>query len=304
MSADSFDTFDYERASDHTTEARRRHYWAVAIGLQDVDNLKVSDYLRENARAYIEGEKNLDEVGSLVRSHHECGQDAEYAEADLVSQRIAELLARGAFHLAPEMLSRIHGYLFQDLDPAIYHPGEFKVERMVKQEEVLNGDSVLYADPMTYDMALQGAMSAEAAKAYGTFGEEELGGFCHSIAFIWQVHPFYEGNTRTVAVFSELYLNQLGFDVTNEPFEKHSRYYRDALVRAMYRNARAGVFPDERFLMSFYENALGFANNVLAREELLCPQLFDDPTLLRNVDPAEALTAKGVPLVPKNEQSE
>lgn len=294
MSADSLDSFDYERASDHASEARRRHYWAVAIGLQDVDNLTVSDYLRENARAYIEGGKSLDEVGSLVRSHHAAGEDAACVEADLVSQRIAELLARGAFYLAPEMLPRIHGHLFQDLDRETYHPGEFKAERMVKQEEILNGDSVLYADPMTYDMALRGALSAEAAKAYGSLDEEELKGFCHSIAFIWQIHPFYEGNTRTVAVFSELYLNQLGFDVTNEPFAEHARYYRDALVRAMYRNANAGIFPDERFLVSFYENVLGFKNNDLAREDLVCPRLFDEPSLLRNVDPAEALTSKGV----------
>lgn len=151
-----------------------------------------------------------------------------------MGQRIVELLARGAFHLAPEMLSRIHKHLFQDLGPTIYHPGAFKTERMVKQEDILNGYSVLYADPMTYDMALRGAFSAEAAKTCSAFNEEDLAGFCHTIAFLWQVHPFYEGNTRTVAVFSGLYLNHLGFDVSNDPFEKHARYFRDALVRAMY----------------------------------------------------------------------
>lgn len=294
MSADSLDNFDYERASEHASEAQRRHYWAVAIGLQDVDGLSVSDYLRENASAYIEGEKTLAEVGSLVRSYHEAGNDANALEADFVSQRIAEILARGAFHLAPEMLSRIHEYLFQDLDPSVYHPGEFKTERMIKQEEILNGDSVLYADPLTYDMALKGALSAEMVKAYSAFDKGELEGFCHTVAFLWQIHPFYEGNTRTVAVFSELYLNQLGFDVANEPFEKHARYYRDALVRAMYRNAAAGIFPDESFLVSFYENVLGLKDNALVREELVCSRLFDDPSLLRNVDPAEALTLKYV----------
>ena len=293
MSADSFDSYNYQPASEHTTQAQRQHYWAVAIGLQDVDNLTVSDYLRENARAYVEGTRSLAEVGSLVRSHHEAGEDADCTEADLVSQRIAELLERKAFHLSSEMLSRIHAYLFQDLDPAIYHPGEFKTERLVKQEEVLNGDSVLHADPISYDMALQGALSAEAAKAYGSFDESELQSFCHTIAFIWQIHPFYEGNTRTVAVFSELYLNQLGFDVTNEPFAEHARYYRDALVRAMYRNASAGIFPDESFLVLFYENVLGIKHNDLVRENLICTQLFDNPSLLRNIDPAKALTLSG-----------
>lgn len=288
MTADGLDAFEYSPASDHSSEAQRRHYWAVAIGLQDVDGLTVSSYLRETARAYISGSTPLDETGSLVRTHHAAGSDNDCAEADLVSVRIVELLARGAFALVPEMLTRIHAYLFQDLDCSIYHPGEFKTERMVKQEEILNGDSVLYADPLAYDLALRGAFNAELAKTYQTFDSEELKDFCHTIAFLWQIHPFYEGNTRAIAVFSELYLNYLGFCVTNEPFEQHARYFRDALVRAMYRNAAAQVFPDERFLVEFYENVLGFRQTELSREAMICTALFDNPTFLRNVNPDEA----------------
>lgn len=234
MSADSYDDFEYRPASEYTSEERRRHYWAVAIGLQDVDGLKVSDYLRNQAHAYILGEKGLDEVGELVRERYASAETSgENKEADLVSQRIAELLTRGAFFLSPDMLTTIHAYLFQDLDPAVYHPGQFKSERLIKQEEILNGDSVLYADPLTYEMSLRGAFANEAAAAYTTLTDEELQRFCHTIAFLWQVHPFYEGNTRTIAVFSELYLNSLGFQVANDPFAKHARYFRDALVRAV-----------------------------------------------------------------------
>ncbi len=289
MTADSLDGFDYQKASDHTSEAARRHYWAVAIGLQDVDGLTVSPYLREVAASYIAGERSLAETGELVRAHHASGCDAGSIEADLVSQRIAELLERGAFCLAPEMLVRIHAYLFQDLEPNVYHPGEFKTERMVKRGEILNGDSVLYADPLTYNMSLAGAFAAEQAKAYGAFSDEELRGFCHTIAFLWQIHPFFEGNTRTVAVFSELYLSYLGFRVANEPFGKHACFYRDALVRAMYCNAAAGIFSDDSFLVAFYENVLGLKENELSRESMVCAALFENPSLLRNVDPKEAL---------------
>ena len=288
VTADSFDNFEYEPATQFIPEAKKNHYWAVATGLQAVDGLETSGYLRENARAYISGEKTLAETGSLIREYHRQNNDAEHAEADLVSQRIAELLEKGAFFLAPEMLVRIHEYLFQDLDPAVYRPGRFKHERMIKREEILNGDSVLYADPLAYEMSLKGAFSAEAAKSYGTFNTDELKGFCRTIAFLWQIHPFYEGNTRTIAVFSELYLNQLGFDLSNEPFETHARYYREALVRAMYRNASAKIFPDDRFLIRFYENALGFESNELSRNELFCPRLFEDPSLIRNAKPLES----------------
>lgn len=292
MTAENLDNFDYEPASQHGSEAARRHYWAVAIGLQDVDGLSVSPYLRDVADGHMAGHRTLREAGAMIRAHHDAGNDAEAREADLVASRITELLSGAPFFLAPEIFTEIHRYLFQDLDPEVYHPGEFKQERMVKQEEILNGDSVLYADPLAYKMAFQGAFNTEQARSYRTLEGAELADFCHSIAFLWQIHPFHEGNTRTLAVFSELYLNHLGFSVTNEPFEKHARYFRDALVRAMYRNADAKIYPDETYLIAFYENVLGRANNNLDREELICTALFDEPDLIRNVNPEEALTKK------------
>lgn len=98
-----------------------------------------------------------------------------------------------------------------------------------------------------------------------------------------------EGNTRTVAVFSELYLNALGFETTNDPFAHHSRYFRDALVRANYRNPSAGIVPDPAFIQRFYDNLVNGADQNLIREELLCPVLFDNPNLLKNIDPSDAL---------------
>ncbi|WP_304427144.1 Fic family protein [uncultured Adlercreutzia sp.] len=306
MTAEKLDIFDYEPAREHSSEAARRHYWAVAIGLQQVDGLEVSPYLRKVTGEYVAGKRDLAVTGELVRAYHGVGPGAQGGtsggedravasrEADLVAQRIAELLASAPFALAPEMLQEIHRYLFQDLDPTIYQPGRFKTERMVKQEDILNGDSVLYADPLAYDMALRGAFAAEQAKSYRALEGDELAEFCHFIAFIWQVHPFAEGNTRTVAVLSELYLNQLGFTIANEPFEKHARYYRDALVRAMYRNADAGIFPEESFLVAFYENVLGRAENNLDRKRLICTALFETPAFIRNVDPAEALDKRNL----------
>ena len=66
-------------------------------------------------------------------------------------------------------------------------------------------------------------------------------------------------------------------------------HYRDALVRANYRNARAGIAPDSSFIERFYDNLVNEATHELDREQLICPELFDDPALLRNIDPADAL---------------
>lgn len=293
MTADSPGQGEYLPANEHIPAQDRKRYWAIAIGLQAVDGLKVSPYLKSLARDYEAGNRTLANTGELIRAYHEDGgaaEDAGSREADLVSQRIAELLEAAPFVLEPEFISYIHAYLFQDI-PA-YHPGQFKGERMVKSEDILNGDSVLYADPSVYDMSLAAAMRREGRRRYGlSLQGRNLADFCQTIAFIWQIHPFYEGNTRTTAVFSELYLDHLGFSIGNEPFASHSAYYRDALVRSVYRNVGAGIDADPSFLQDFYDNAVNDAGHVLDRSDLVCPQLFDHPELVRNVSERDTLTA-------------
>ena len=47
--------------------------------------------------------------------------------------------------------------------------------------------------------------------------------------------------------------------------------------------------PDDCFPLAFYENALGFAENNLSREDLNAHTFFENPDLLRNVDPKRRL---------------
>ena len=297
MTADDPRDYDYVPAREPDDRAGRARYWRVAMGLQAVDGLTPSPYLRRLADGNIAGDFSLEETGALVRSYHRPGGDAEAAgvgdahrEADLVSQRIAELLSRGAFALVPSMPSIIHAALFQDLDADVYHPGEYKKVALVKQEAILNGDSVLYADPALVEPSLAYLFEEEAARSYGCeVRGGDLEAFARLIARLWQIHPFVEGNTRTVAVFSELYLAYLGFSVGNDPFERHARFFRDALVRANYRNAAARVLPDLAPLTAFYDSLLNGAAPDFSSEELRCQALFDDPSLLRNVSPSQAL---------------
>ena len=80
---------------------------------------------------------------------------------------------------------------------------------------------------------------------------------------IWQIHPFGEGNTRTTAVFTIKYLNSLGFKVNNEPFEKNSWYFRNALVRANYTNMTKGIYMNTEYLEKFFRNLLLGESNEL-----------------------------------------
>ncbi len=294
MSADSFDDFPYETDTHASDAEARRHYWAVAtIGLQAVwTGWKYLPYLRPGPTATNRADYAYQETGELIRAYHgeADGRRPRPRPIWSTSASPAEMLEAGSFVFAPGMLSLIHRALFQDLDAETYRPGKFKTERLVKQEDILNGDSVLYADPAMIQTSLDYLFREEGRQSYGTtLSEADVARLAQFIAFLWQVHPFVEGNTRTVAVFSELYLGSLGFTVGNEPFQKHARYYRDALVRANYRNNEAGILPERKPLEAFYENLLLGAEHALNREALLCPELFDNPQLLKHIDPSRAL---------------
>ena len=51
-------------------QKERAENWQIAIGLQDVDNLKVSQVLIELARRHMEGKITIEEVEQRIWEHH------------------------------------------------------------------------------------------------------------------------------------------------------------------------------------------------------------------------------------------
>ena len=173
----------YERVAEpHKRE--RASVWRTAIGLQDVDGLKVSDYLKETAVRHIEGD-------------------------------------------------------------------------ISKKEWVLQGDSVMYGRAADIMMALRYDIQQEKDFSYKGLTTDEI--IIHIVDFVtllWQNHPFREGNTRTTAVFVIKYLRSIGFKVNNDLFADNSWYFRNALVRANYRNPSKGIEPNKSFLIKFFRDLM------------------------------------------------
>lgn len=62
--------------------------WYTAMGLQAVDGLETSDYLKNTARKNIEGAITLSEAGRLIESYYEESKEIDVdrtKEADIVS---------------------------------------------------------------------------------------------------------------------------------------------------------------------------------------------------------------------------
>lgn len=260
---------EYERQSE-PKPSERSYNWKTAIGLQQVDGLTPSKYLVDTANANIEGRISIDEAERLIADYYahrpEAVRDEDRTEeADKVSVRSARMLAGKSFRLSPVELISIHRQLFD----GIYDlAGQIRDYNITKKEWVLQGDTVYYADYSDIRAALDYDFDREKAFDYG--GMEPPAAAHHIakfIADIWQIHAFGEGNTRAIAVFAIKYLRALGYEVTNDAFERHSFYFRNALVRANYNNHQRGVTATLIYLKRFFDNLLfGEQHELLSRD--------------------------------------
>lgn len=251
--------------------------WDMAIGLQEVDNLKPSKYLEKLLQENISGEKTIYEVECELKEYYtlkEKNNEVNYneLECDLVSTRIVELLQEDNFELSIKYLKYIHKYLFQD----VYDfAGEFRKVDFSKHEKILNGDSVAYGDHKSLEQSLDYDLSLEKNKNYKEMNiVDVINNITDFSSRIWQIHPFKEGNTRTTALFVEKYLLSLGYNIDNTMFKEKSVYFRNALVRSNYFNNHLNIKEDNIFLIKFYENLLLGKNNNLHSKDLIIEALF------------------------------
>ena len=101
--------------------------------------------MEELAEKQAHGDYSYEQVYEEIIDYHKSTDDST-AEADLVSLRIAELLSRSGFSFSPATLLTIHKELFQDIFDDSIPVGQFRQTNISKKEDVLNGESVVYAD--------------------------------------------------------------------------------------------------------------------------------------------------------------
>ncbi len=234
--------------------------WQTAIGLQAVDGLKTSEYLRETARRNIEGEINLEEVNKLIhgyyqkRAAHDEPINDDEEEADRASSNIARILASQTLAFSTNGLIALHRRIFEGV---FKHAGQIRKFDFTKKEWILREDTVNYLNWEDLRDAIDYDIKEEKAFSYANISNDEMiAHISHFVSNLWQIHPFQEGNTRTTAVFTIMYLRSIGFAVENELFAKHSWYFRNALVRACYKSARFGVDYSPQYLERFFRNLL------------------------------------------------
>lgn len=254
-----FASFDEYLRQGEPSRKESAENWKTAIGLQAVDGLQPSAYLIDVAKRNIEGEISLDESRKLIDSYYQSKtvrtpKDEDEEEADKVSANIAKILASKTFAFNTNGYVSLHRRIFEGV---FKHAGEIRQYDISKKEWVLEGDSVNYLNWEDLRRALDWDIEQEKNFSYkGLTDDEKIEHIAKFISGIWQIHAFREGNTRTTAIFTIQYLRSLGYEVNNEMFAKHSWYFRNALVRANYRNIQKGIDYSPIYLVRFFRNLL------------------------------------------------
>ena len=151
--------------------------------------------------------------------------EAEQSRANMM------LLYEQGFHdFTPEGLRNIHRFLFGD----IYQwAGEYRIINIAKREKLLAGRSVWYSndDAVAHDLA--SAFQDIQRQDWAAMPREAfVSAVVRCFAKIWQIHPFREGNTRTVVMLLTFFVEHYGYHMDQELLAESAGYVRDAFVMA------------------------------------------------------------------------
>lgn len=206
-----------------------------------------------------EGEIDIDEARELIKSYYQSKtqrepDDEEKQEADKVSANITKILSSQTLDFSTGGYISVHRRIF---DGVFKHAGKLRNYDITKREWVLDSDTVNYLNWEDLRRAIDYDISHEKEFSYkGISPDAMVEHITQFVSGLWQIHAFCEGNTRTTAVFTILYLRSIGFKVDNSLFARHSWYFRNALVRANYKNAIKGIDYTSVYLERFFRNLL------------------------------------------------
>lgn len=234
MSEDKKWQFEFEEyiRQGEPEQAEKSEAWQIAIGLQQVDGLKTSDYLLDTAKEHIEGKISIGEAQKRIQSYYEERADRketenETKEADIVSSRITQLLGEKAFQFSPVEWMAIHRRLFEDV---FDHAGQIRTCNITKREWVLKGDTVIYAswnsikDTLDYDFRTEKEFSYEGLPMIDSI--KHLAKFTSDI---WQIHPFFDAHV-IIGTRLEKPSKINGFALLSPIFLSHAGWREDGAV--------------------------------------------------------------------------
>ena len=153
-----------------------------------------------------------------------------HIEAEQSRANMMLLYEQGFQNFSPAGLCEIHRFLFGD----IYDwAGQYRIINIEKRERLLAGRSVWYSNDENIPEDLETAFANLRSASWENISREQ---FVYQITRlfppIWQVHPFREGNTRSVVMVMTFFVEHYGYYMDQELVAASAGYVRDSFVMA------------------------------------------------------------------------
>ena len=118
---------------------------------------------------------------------------------------------KGKFDM--DLLKAVHKHIFED----IYDwAGEFRTVPLYKTEIIIPGISLEYANPKNIKKELQKNITTMNNFDWDSISdnkEEVTKHLVRNMAKIWRVHPFRDGNTRTILAYATIFAKEHNFEL-------------------------------------------------------------------------------------------
>ncbi len=157
-------------------------------------------------------------------------KELDLAEAELSRANMMLLYENGFSDFSSNGICLIHKELFGD----VYEwAGQYRIINIQKRESILAGVSVWYSNSTEIERDLE--------KAWKKINKVDWAGlskdaFAKKIArlfpALWQVHPFREGNTRTIVMLITFFAEYYGYYFDQELMSASAGYVRNSFVLA------------------------------------------------------------------------
>ena len=162
-----------------------------------------------------------------------------------------------------ESLKKIHKHIFGD----IYDwAGKYRVMPLYKEELVLPGCSITYSDYRDISKDLKEQLNSLNSIVWQNLDTSEIANlFARKLALLWKVHPFRDGNTRTILSFACLYAKEHGFPFDMETFTEELSRKEDENGKVTAHSVRDKFvlacldekdYPEVQYLANVFERAI------------------------------------------------
>lgn len=136
-------------------------------------------------------------------------EELNAAEADIGFIKLVNVDSIGVSFFDIELIKKIHKHILGDI---FDWAGEFRTVPIIKEELVIPGLSVQYSPYKSISKDLHEKITDLNKTAWQDLDLKQIAdNFARKVALLWRVHPFRDGNTRTVLSFAYLYAKEHGF---------------------------------------------------------------------------------------------